>query len=189
MLRKIILERKGAILAALACLILGTVGGCGSSGDGNGTESAEDPARALAGWYRSVEAEVAKMERKQRGFTRFHVAAEPPSRADLGKLSAAGVRVGEAAESSAARLSQVTTLTKEEAEGLYCYFFAFYVDLEFFPDRASFEEVIFNLVKAERLSPKSTAGIHESADGLRKAMIEAEKATGPAPKVAAGILC
>lgn len=129
------------------------------------------------------------MEEKQREFTRFHVATEPPATATLAKLSGAGIRVGETAEGSATQLSQVTTLTKEEAEGLYCYFFAFYVDLEFSPGREDFEKVITNLVKTRLLGSASPEQVHESADALRESMIRAENAGDPAAEVAAALLC
>lgn len=180
---------KGAILAALTCLFLGTAGGCGSNRDAGNTEQTDNPAQALTKWFRSVEGEVTKMEEKQREFTRFHVVARPPAKGDLVKLSAAGVKVGEEADASATQLSRITALTKEEAEGLYCYFFAFYVNLEFSPGRQEFEEVIANLVKARLQGSASPEQTHESADALRQSMIRAEKAGGPAPEVAAAMLC
>jgi hypothetical protein len=178
------------ILTTAVCLLFGSPAGCGSDEGATGESTqVRSPARELTDWYQNVETEVTKMEEKQREFTRFHVAAEPPATATLAKLSGAGVRVGEMAESSATQLSQVTTLTKEEAKGLYCYFFAFYVDLEFSPGRDDFEEVIANLVKTRILGSASPGPVHESADALRESMIRAEKAADPAAEVAAAILC
>jgi len=129
------------------------------------------------------------MERKQRGFTRFHVAGQPPAKSDLLELSPTGVEAGETARDAASQLDAATDLTGEEAAGLYCYFFAFYVDLESSPDKEEFEVVIFNLVKA-RVSPSATqAEVNRSADALREAMIKAEKRGGRAAEVAAAVFC
>jgi hypothetical protein len=178
------------ILATAVCLLFGSLNGCGNDEGATGDlTQAQSPARELTDWYQNVETEVTKMEEKQREFTRFHVAAQPPARTDLAKLSAAGVRVGETAEGSATQLSQATTLTKDEAKGLYCYFFAFYVDLEFSPEREEFERVITNLVKTRLLGSASPEQVHESAEALRQSMIRVEKARDPAGEVAAAVLC
>jgi hypothetical protein len=184
------LSGRRVLLVAAVCLLFGSLTGCGSDKGASGDSTqARSPARELTDWYQIVEAEVTKMEEKQREFTRFHVGAQPPAKADLAKLSAAGVRVGETAESGATQLSRVTTLTKEEVEGLYCYFFAFYVDREFAPGREDFEKVITNLVKTRLLGSASPEQVHESADALRESMIRVEKARDPAVEVAAAILC
>jgi hypothetical protein len=171
------------------CLLCGSAMGCGGGGGTTGDSTqAQSPAKELANWYQSVEATVAKMEQKQRGFTHFRV-EQPPARADLVKLSPAGIRAGEVAERSATQLSDATSLTQEEAKGLYCYFFAFYVDLESSPDRDGFEEVIFKLVKPRLLPATVPKQVHRSADALRRSMISAENGRPLSSKVAAGILC
>ena len=176
---------RRASAVTVTCLLLAGVIGCGSGGN----ETNGNPKQELRRWFANVEQSVAKTEQKQKGFTQFHVAGQPPAKADLLELSAAGVKAGETAADAADQLDVATALTAEEAAGLYCYFFAFYVDLESSPDKEEFEVVIFNLVKA-RLSPSAPATkIHGSADALRAAMIKAEKAGGLATKVAAGILC
>lgn len=173
-----------ASAAAAACLLLAGMIGCGSGGD----ESGGNPKRELRQWYVGVEESVAAMERKQRGFTRFRV-SEPPEGSEIVSLSPAGARAGEKASGAARQLDAATALTAEEAAGLYCYFFAFYVDLEFSPDEEEFEVVIYNLVKA-RLSPSASADeVRESAARLRKAMIAAEKADGRGGEVAAATFC
>jgi len=172
------------LAVALICLALTGVAGCGSGAD----ETTANPKQELRQWFAEVEESVAKMEQKQRGFTQFHV-SRPPAKGELIGLSAAGVKAGETARSAAEHLDASTALTPEEAAGLYCYFFAFYVDLESSPDEKEFEVVIFNLAQA-RLSPAASPGdVHESADALREAMIEAEKAGGRGPEVAAAVFC
>jgi hypothetical protein len=183
------LSSSSATLVTAVCLLCGSAMGCGSDGRTTGDSTqAQSPAKELATWYQGVEASVAKMEQKQRGFTQFRV-DQPPARAGLVKLSPAGIRAGEIAESSATGLSDATSLTQEEAKGLYCYFFVFYVDLEFFPDRDEFEEVIFNLVKPRLLPATVPIQVHRSADALRRSMIRAENGGLRSSKVAAGILC
>jgi hypothetical protein len=175
---------RRASATAVVCLLLAGMIGCGSGGDGGGG----NPKRELRQWYSGVEESVAAMERKQRGFTRFRV-SEPPEESEIVALSPAGARAGETAAGAARQLDAATALTAEEAAGLYCYFFAFYVDLEFFPDKEEFEVVIHNLVKT-RLSPSaSSAEVRDSAAGLRKAMVAAENAGVPGGEVAAAILC
>ena len=159
--------------------------GCGSGGD---ETAAGNPKQELARWYVGVEAAVAEMEAKQRGFTRFRV-SEPPAQAALVGLSPAGIEAGEVAKGATAQLDASTTLSAEEASGLYCYFFAFYVNLESSPDKEEFEVVILNLVKSDLLPSASPKEIHASADALRRAMIEAEKAGGRGPEAAAAIFC
>jgi hypothetical protein len=176
---------RRAPTAAVVCLVLAGMVGCGSAGE----ESGGNPKRELRQWYVGVEESVAAMERKQRGFIRFRV-SEPPQKSEIVPLSPAGARAGETAAGAARQLDAATALTAEEAAGLYCYFFAFYVELEFFPDKKEFEVVIHNLVKA-RLSPPSVSAdeVRESAAGLREAMIAAEKAGGRGGEVAAALLC
>ncbi len=168
----------------MTCLLLASIAGCGSSGD----ETSGNPKRELGRWYKGVEESVAAMEQKQRGFTHFHV-SRPPAQSDLAKLSPAGMQAGETAKGAAEQLDAATDLTPREAAGLYCYFFAFYVDLESSPDEKEFELVIKNLVKADPSSSASVAEVRESADALRKAMLGAEKAGKPGPEVAAAIFC
>jgi hypothetical protein len=176
--------RKYPPAVVVTCLLLAIIAGCGSGGD----ETSGNPKHELGRWYKGVEKSVAAMEQKQRGFTKFQV-TQPPAKGGLVGLSPAGVRAGEAAKDAADRLDSATALTNEEAAGLYCYFFAFYVDLDSSPDEKEFEVVIFNLVKA-RLGPSaSPAEVHQSADALRGAMIAAEKAGGRSPEVAAAIFC
>jgi hypothetical protein len=171
--------------ALVTCLFLLIAAGCGSGGNA----PSEHPKQELARWYKGVEDGVAAMEQKQRGFTQFQVAGQPPARAGLIALSPAGVKAGESARGAAEQLDAATALTPEEASGLYCYFFAFYVDLESSPDEREFEVVISNLVKAKLPPEASPAEVHESADALREAMIEAEKARGQGPEVAAAVFC
>lgn len=170
----------------VTCLLVAALGGCGSGGES--TLPPPDPAKELARWFKGVEAAVARKEQNQREFTRFRVSRPPPVKG-LVELSPAGARAGETAARAAARLDAATTLSAAEASGLYCYFFSFYVDLEFFPDEKEFELVIFNLVKASLSPSASPTDIRESAEALRKAMIEAEKAGGRGPEVAAAFLC
>jgi hypothetical protein len=168
----------------VTCLSLASIAGCGSGGD----ETNGNPKQELVQWYKGVEKSVAATEQKQRDFTKFHV-SRPPAQSDLVKLNPAGAKAGETAKGAAGQLDAATALTPEEASGLYCYFFAFYVDLESSPDEKEFELVILNLVKT-KLPPSASAGeVHESADALREAMIEAEKAGGRGPEVAAAIFC
>jgi hypothetical protein len=176
---------RRAIAAAAACLLLAGLFGCGGSGD----ETTENPKQELRRWYVGVEKSVAAMEAKQRGFTGFSV-SEPPEQDGIAQLSPAGAKAGETAAGAAHQLDRATALTADEAAGLYCYFFAFYVDLEFFPDEGEFEVVIHNLVKA-RLSPPSASAeeVRESATKLRQAMIAAEKAGGRGGEVAAAAFC
>jgi hypothetical protein len=176
--------RRRATAAVLICLLLAGASGCGSGRDG----TSGNPRRELRQWYVSVEESVAAMESKQRGFTQFSV-SEPPQRGGVAALSPAGAKAGEEAADAAAQLDTATTLTAEEAGGLYCYFFAFYVDLESSPAEEEFEAVILNLVK-KRLSPSaSPEEIRESAAALREAMIAAEKAGARSGEVAAAISC
>jgi len=169
----------------VTCLLLAGVVGCGSGGDG----ASGNPKQELRQWFAHVEKSVATMEQKQRGFTQFAVAGHPPARAELLELSPAGVEAGETAGDAAAQLDAATALTREETAGLYCYFFAFYADLESSPDKVEFEVVISNLVKT-RLSPSATqAEVSRSADALREAMIEAEKRGARAAEVAAAVFC
>jgi hypothetical protein len=176
--------KKCLSAAVVACLLLALIAGCGSGGD----ETSGNPKRELGQWYKGVEESVAAMEQKQRGFTQFHV-RRPPAQGDLAELSPAGIQAGETAKGAAEQLEAATGLTRKEAAGLYCYFFAFYVDLESSPDKKEFEEVIFNLVKANLSASASPAEVHESADALREAMIETEKAGGRGPEVAAAVFC
>lgn len=173
-----------ASAAVVTLLLLSGMVGCGSSGD----ETTGNPKQELAQWYVGVEAAVADMEAKQRGFTRFHV-SEPPAKDALVGFSPAGIEAGELAKGAAEQLDASTTLSAVEAAGLYCYFFAFYVDLESSPDKEEFELVIHNLVKADLLPSASPGEVHASADALRGAMIDAEKAGGRSPEVAAAIFC
>jgi hypothetical protein len=176
---------KRASATAVTCLLLAGAVGCGSGGD----ETIGNPKQELRQWFANVKASVAKMEQRQRGFTRFQVAGQPPAKSDLLELDPAGVRAGETAGDAADQLDTATALTRKEAAGLYCYFFAFYVDLESSPDKEEFEVVISNLVKTT-LSPSATqAEVNRSADALREAMIESEKAGGRATEVAAAVLC
>jgi hypothetical protein len=175
----------GRVVAALlVCLILVGAIGCGSGGG----KTSEDPKRELRQWYSGVEESVAAMEAKQRGFTQFSV-KEPPERSGVVPLSPAGAKAGEVAADAATRLDAATTLTAEEAAGLYCYFFAFYVDLEFSPDEEEFKTVILNLVKTSLSPSASPRKVRGSAAALREAMIAAEKAGGRGPEVAAAIFC
>lgn len=128
------------------------------------------------------------MEAKQRDFTSFSV-SEPPPKEEIAHLSPAGAKAGKTAAGAAHQLEAATALTPDEAAGLYCYFFAFYVDLEFSPDKGEFEVVILNLVKTRMASSASPDGVRESAANLRKAMIAAEKAGGRGGEVAAAIFC
>lgn len=169
----------------VTCLLLTIVAGCGSGGDAPN----EHPKQELGQWYKGVEESVAAMEQKQRGFTQFQVAGQPPAKSALIALSPAGVKAGEIARGAAEQLDAATALTPKEAAGLYCYFFAFYVDLESSPDEKEFEVVIANLVKADLRPSTSPAEVHQSADALRKAMIEAEKTGGQGPEVAAAVFC
>jgi hypothetical protein len=173
-----------ASAAAVTCLLLASAIGCGSGGD----ETSENPTRELRRWFTGVEKSVAEMEQKQRGFTQFKV-DQPPLKSDVVELSSAGDRAGETAKGAADQLDAATALTSEEAAGLYCYFFAYYVDLGSSPDKEEFELVIFNLVKARLLPSASPAEIHRSADALREAMTAAEKAGGRATEVAAAGFC
>jgi hypothetical protein len=181
-----LLHTKILICTCLACLLLAGPTGCGSGGES--TAAPEGPGKGLARWFKGVEAAVARMEQKQRGFTQFAV-AQPPPKGDLAKLSPAGSKAGETAAGAAAQLDAATTLSGEEAAGLYCYFFAFYANLESSPDEGEFEVVIANLVKAKLSASSSAAAVGDSADLLREAMIEAEKAGGRAPEVAAAAFC
>jgi hypothetical protein len=176
---------RGRVAAAvLVCLLLVGAIGCGSGGD----RTSENPKRALRQWYSGVEESVAAMEAKQRDFTQFSV-KEPPGRSGMVPLSPAGAKAGEVAAGAAARLDTATTLTAEEAAGLYCYFFAFYVDLESSPDEEEFEVVILNLVKTSLSPSASPRKVRGSAAALREAMIAAEKAGERGPEVAAAIFC
>lgn len=175
--------RCASAIAATLLLLSGMIG-CGSGGD----ETVGNPKRELARWYAGVEAAVADMEAKQRGFTRFRV-DEPPAKNGLVGLSPAGIEAGEVAKGAAEQLDASTTLSAEEASGLYCYFFAFYVDLESSPDKEEFELVIHNLVKADLLPSASPDDVHRSADALREAMIAAEKAGARGGEVAAAVFC
>ena len=179
------LHTKSVISIAIACLLLAGLGGCGG---GDTTGPPPNPGKELARWYKGVEAAVAKIEQKQRGFPRFRV-NRPPPKNSLVELSPAGAKAGETAKGAAEQLDANTTLNSEEAAGLYCYFFAFYVDLPSSPDKSEFEVVINNLVKGQRSPSSSTAEISESADALREAMIKAEKAGGRGPEVAAALFC
>jgi hypothetical protein len=177
---------KTVIAAAIACLLLAGLDGCGSGSEGSAPP--QDPAKELARWFHGVEAAVARMEEKQRGFTQFRV-DRPPAKSQLVALSPVGVEVGEIADAAAAQLDAATVLTGGEAAGLYCYFFAFYVDLESSPDEEEFELVINNLVKTKLSSSSSRAEVRESADALREAMMEAEKAGGRSRQAAAAAFC
>lgn len=176
---------RRASAAAAICLLLAGLTGCGSSRD----ERSGSPKRELQRWYTGVEDSVAAMEAKQRGFTRFQV-SEPPEKDAIVPLNPAGAKAGETAAEAAARLDAATALTPDEAAGLYCYFFAFYVDLESSPDEEEFEVVILNLVKPRLLPPSTSPNeVRESAVQLRRAMIAAEKAGGRGPEVAAAVFC
>lgn len=179
------LHTKNVICVFLASLLLAGLGACGSAGE---STAPKDPAKELARWFKGVEEAVARMEQKQRGFTQFEVDQAPPKK-DLVGLSPAGAKAGETALGAAEQLDAATALSSDEAAGLYCYFFAFYVDLESSPDEEEFEVVINNLVKAELPASSSAAEVGESADALREAMIEAEKAGGRGPEVAAAGFC
>jgi hypothetical protein len=181
-----LMHRKSAICVFLACLLGGGLGGCGSSGE----ESAppRDPARELAHWYQGVEAAVQRMEAKQRHFIRFRVGAPPP-KSGLVALSPAGARAGEVARRAAVQLDAATALTAEDAAGLYCYFFAFYADLETAPDKSEFELVIDNLVKTESSFSESASAVRDSADALRNAMLDAERTDRSGRQVAAAAFC
>jgi hypothetical protein len=181
-----LLHTKSLIRIFLVCLLLADLAGCGS--DRESTAPPEDPGKELARWFKGVEAAVARMEQKQRGFTQFEV-AQPPPASGLAKLSPAGAKAGETALDAAEQLDAATPLSSDEAAGLYCYFFAFYVDLESSPNEAEFEVVIENLVKTKLPTSSSAAEVGESADALHKAMIEAEKAGGDGPEVAAAGFC
>jgi hypothetical protein len=181
-----LLHTKSVISVCLACLFLGGLSGCGSGGED--TAPPQNPAKELAHWFQGVEAAVTRMEEKQRGFTRFRVSS-PPARSGLVALSPAGAKAGDLGKRAADRLDAATALTAEEASGLYCYFFAFYVDLESSPDEKEFQMVILNLVKTRLSSPASPQEVRESALALREAMIAAEKAGGRAPEVAAAGFC
>jgi hypothetical protein len=181
-----LLHTKSVICVFLACLLLWGLGGCG--GGGEATAPPINPAKELAQWFKSVEAAVTRMEEKQSGFTQFQV-SRPPAKSGLVALSPAGAKAGEGAKGAADQLDAATTLNAEEAAGLYCYFFAFYVDLESSPDEKEFEVVINNLVKANLTSSASAAEVRESADALRMAMLEAEKTGGRGPEVAAANFC
>jgi hypothetical protein len=181
-----LLHRKSVISLALACLLLVGAGGCGSGGET--PASPQDRAGELTRWFKGVEAAVADMEQKQRDFTRFKV-SKPPPKSALVKLSPAGAKVGEKAAGAADQLDAATDLTDEEATGLYCYFFAFYVDLESSPVEKEFELVIGHLVKAKLPTPSAADEVSKSADALREAMVEAEKAGGRGPEVAAAGVC
>jgi len=173
-----------ASAAAALCLLLAGLTGCGSSGDASG----EHPKQELRQWYVGVEKSVAAMEAKQRGFTKFSV-SEPPEKDGIVQLSPAGARAGETAAEASHQLDTATALTPGEAAGLYCYFFAFYIDLESSPDKEEFELVIHNLVKADLLPSATADDIHQSADALRESMFEAEKAGGQGGEVAAAVFC
>ena len=179
------MHTKLAICLSL-CLLFAGLAGCGSSGEE--TASPREAAKELARWFRGVEEAVAEREQEQRGFPRFHVSA-PPANSGIVELSPAGAAAGETAKGAANQLDVATTLTQEEAAGLYCYFFAFYVDLPSSPDRKEFEVVINNLVKKHLSPTASPADISKSADGLRRAMIEAEKAGRRGGEVAAAGFC
>jgi hypothetical protein len=180
-----LLHTKSVICVVLASLLLAGLGACGSGGE---STALQNPAKELARWFKGVEAAVARMEQKQRGFTQFKVDQPPPKR-DLAGLSPTGAKAGETALGAAEQLDASTALSSDEAAGLYCYFFAFYVDLESSPDEKEFEVVINNLVKTELSASSSPAEVGESADALREAMIEAEKAGGRGPEVAAAGFC
>jgi len=177
------MARRVAATAAL-CLLLAGLTACGSSEEA----SSRNPKQEVRRWYIGVEKSVAAMEAKQRGFTKFSV-SEPPPKDAIAPLSPTGAKAGEAAAGAARQLDTATALTPDEAAGLYCYFFAFYVDLEFFPDKEEFEVVIHNLVKSKLSSPASPDEVRESAVKLRRAMIEAEKAGERGGEVAAAIFC
>jgi hypothetical protein len=115
--------------------------------------------------------------------------SEPPESCGVVPLSPAGAKAGAGAADAAAQLDAATTLTPTEAAGLYCYFFAFYVDLESSPDEVEFELAVLNLVKAGLSSSAAPRSVRESADQLRKAMLEAGRAGGLGPEVAAAIFC
>ena len=170
--------------AVAVCLLLGAMIGCGSGDENRGG----NPKQELRQWYVGVERTVAAMEAKQRGFTRFRV-NEPPEKSEIVQLSPAGARAGETAAAAAHRLDRATALTAAESAGLYCYFFAFYIDLEFSPDKEEFEAVILNLVKTKLTSSASPDEVRASAAALRGAMIAAEKAGNRGGEVAAAIFC
>jgi hypothetical protein len=167
----------------ICALIAGAIG-CGSGGD----ETGGNPKQELRQWYAGVKNSVSKMERKQRAFTQFRV-SRPPAESELVRLSPAGARAGETARGAANRLDAATSLTGEEAAGLYCYFFAFYTDLESSPVEKEFEVVIFNLVKTRLLPSASPTEVHESAAALLESMLQAERTKDPGTEVAAGVLC
>jgi len=175
---------RRASAAAAVCLLLAGLTGCGSSGDANDA----NPKQELHRWYVGVEKSVAAKERDQQNFTKFSV-SEPPPMDEIVPLSPAGAKAGETAAGASDQLDAATGLSPDEAAGLYCYFFAFYVDLEFFPDKEEFEVVIHNLVKARLSSSTSPDEVRESAVKLRRAMIAAEKAGGRGGEVAAAIFC
>jgi hypothetical protein len=175
---------RRASAAAAFCLLVAGLGGCGASEDA----SSEKPEQELHRWYAGVEESVAAMEAKQRGFTKFRV-GEPPEKDAIVQLSPAGAKAGGTAAEAADQLDTATTLSPTEAAGLYCYFFAFYVDLETFPDKQEFELVIHNLVKADLLPSGTADDVGESAAALRESMIEAEKAGGRGGEVAAAVFC
>jgi hypothetical protein len=174
---------RASAAAAIFLALIGVIG-CGSGEDG----SSGNPERELRQWYAGVEEAVARMERKQRGFTKFRV-SEPPPQGDLAGLSPPGAKAGKTAAGAADQLDAATGLSGEEAAGLYCYFFAFYVDLESSPDEKEFGVVILNLVKTRLSASASPEEVRESAAALRKAMIAAEKASGRGPEVAAAVFC
>jgi len=176
---------KIVISVALACLLTAGIGACG---DGGESTAPQNPGRELARWFKGVEAAVARMEQKQRGFTEFTV-DRPPTENDLAGLSPAGAKAGEKALGAAEQLDGATDLSSDEASGLYCYFFTFYVDLESSPDEEEFEVVINNLVKTKLSASSSATEVAGSADALRAAMIQAEKAGGRGPEVAAAGFC
>jgi len=180
-----LLHTKGAI-AALTCLLLAGLGGCGTGGEE--TAAPRDPARELARWFGSVEAAVARKEEKQRDFTGFQV-GPPPQAGGIRALSPAGAEAGKRAEHAVDKLDAATGLSAGQAAGLYCYFFAFYAGLETVPAKKEFEVVIGNLVKTESSLSAPASEVRESADALHQAMTEVEKAGGRAPDVAAAGFC
>src|SRR5215218_745163 len=99
-----------ASTAAVICLLLAGMIGCGSDGG----EGRGNPKQELRQWYVGVEKSVAAMERKQRGFTRFRV-SEPPEKSAISQLSPAGARAGRTAAAAAHQLDTATTLTAEES--------------------------------------------------------------------------
>jgi hypothetical protein len=174
-----------SVICVVLCLLVAGLDACGSGGE---STAPKDPAKELARWFKGVEEAVARMEQKQRGFTQFKVDQAPPKR-NLVALSPAGAKAGETALGAAEQLDAATALSGDEAAGLYCYFFAFYVDLESSPDEEEFEVVINNLVKTKLLASSAAADVGESADALREAMIKAEKAGGRGAEVAAAGFC